>query len=69
MNELNLPEKCAMRLIRLCASPGKKIGYSQFQGLMDASGNSYHRIFSMLEAKGHIRYKERRTSYESIEIV
>lgn len=54
MTDLTPQESCALKLLKLCASPGKKTSMQGFYGRSDAQGNSYQTLIASLELKGRV---------------
>lgn len=55
-NKLTHSEYCALKLLKLCASPLKMTQMSKFDGCLDASGNKYRDLFIGLQKKGKIYF-------------
>jgi hypothetical protein len=67
--ELTFSESAALKLLRLAASPRKKMSQSSFYGCLDAKGNDYHTLFKQLEAKGKVRLTKTDNDSGMIELV
>lgn len=57
---LNRQERCALRLLRLLASPNKHIGRNTLSADRDADGTLYTVLFASLRAKGYITHDKQR---------
>lgn len=51
-------ESCAMRLLRLCATPGKSYRLREV-GYEDALGNKYEDLFKSLQMQGLVKIETR----------
>lgn len=53
---MNHSEQCALKLLKLVASPRKTSSISQFIGYLDADGNTYSKLFKSLDKQGLIKF-------------
>lgn len=66
---LDAAERCALRLLSLCASPRKTHHVEPFLRAADASGNKYINLMHSLQQKGWIKMGKRLHPDAEYEIV